>query len=280
MIDIDTYVTLAKDNIDIAEQYRISNSSTKLFKFVPFYDSGNPDVNKRNIETIEENKLWAAKHTTLNDPFEFKSIYLDEEKIKNSGNSVEDFEGYLKIINDRFLVVSFSVEGDIHPLNNMPLWGYYGNSHHEICIEYEVTDPVLLHPISYEKKRNKIASFIGQYIYLSSLTYNGQISPDDKTLQSYIFLLVKSLCIKHKSWEHENEYRILFLNTEEITNGKRVPLDDIGVKIKAIYLGKKCSTRNKNKLYQTSQKLGINIFQMDVKNKSNDFIMVYEPYKS
>lgn len=169
MIDVNTYVALAQnDSIDNAEQYRLSNSPKKLFKFMPFYDSGNLAVNKRNIETIEENKIWASKYSTLNDPFEFKSIYLDEDKIRKSGNSVETFEKYLDYINNSFLVVSFSAEGNIHPLNNMPMWAYYSNNHHGICIEYEVVNPIILYPIIYETTRNQIASIIGNFVYLAT----------------------------------------------------------------------------------------------------------------
>lgn len=103
MVDINKYISIAQNySINNAEQYRLSNSTINLFKFMPFYDSGNPDVNKRNIETIEENKIWASKYATLNDPFEFKSIYLDEDKIRKSGNQVDTFEKYLEYINNSF----------------------------------------------------------------------------------------------------------------------------------------------------------------------------------
>lgn len=95
---------------------------------------------------------------------------------------------------------------------------------------------------------------------------------------SYEIPSINNLCRKHKSWQHENEYRILVPNVDKILHGKRVLLNQIGVKIKAIYLGRDCSTRNKKNLYHTSQKLGIDIFQMDIKNKSNDFEMEYKPY--
>lgn len=279
MIDVNTYVALAQnDSIDNAEQYRLSNSPKKLFKFMPFYDSGNLAVNKRNIETIEENKIWASKYSTLNDPFEFKSIYLDEDKIRKSGNSVETFEKYLDYINNSFLVVSFSAEGNIHPLNNMPMWAYYSNNHHGICIEYEVVNPIILYPIIYETTRNQIASIIGNFVYLATAAAKGEIPPDDADLKLYQFLMINNLCRKHKSWQHENEYRILVPNVDKILHGKRVLLNQIGVKIKAIYLGRDCNTRNKKNLYHTSQKLGIDIFQMDIKNKSNDFEMEYKPY--
>lgn len=58
MFDINKYITLAQnDSIDGAEKYRMAESPTNLFKFLPLYDRGNPAVNKRNIETIAENSI-------------------------------------------------------------------------------------------------------------------------------------------------------------------------------------------------------------------------------
>ncbi len=57
---------------------------------------GNSKVNKRNIATIEEKKVWASKYFSLNDPFEFNGMYLDEEKISASGNDVGTFYEYFK----------------------------------------------------------------------------------------------------------------------------------------------------------------------------------------
>lgn len=166
----------------------------------------------------------------------------------------------------------------MHPLNNMPMWAYYSNNHHGICIEYEVVNPIILYPVIYEMKRNQIASIIGNFVYLATAAAKGEIQPDNADLKLYQFLMINNLCIKHKSWLHENEYRILLPNIDKVLYGKKVLLDEIGIRIKAIYLGKYCSTRNKKKLLETSQKLGISIFQMDIKNKSNNFEMEYMPY--
>ena len=65
----------------------MDNAPKKIYKFIPFFDNGNSKVNKRNIETIEEKKVWASKYFSLNDPFEFNGMYLDEEKISASGNN-------------------------------------------------------------------------------------------------------------------------------------------------------------------------------------------------
>ena len=42
--------------------------------------------------------MWASKYFSLNDPFEFNGMYLDEEKISASGNDVETFYEYWKYI--------------------------------------------------------------------------------------------------------------------------------------------------------------------------------------
>lgn len=279
MVDVKKYIRMASvGEIDEAEKYRITNSPRNIFKFMPFYDRGNPSINKRNIETIEENKIWASKYSTLNDPFEFKSLYLDEDKIKKSGNNIGDFKECLDYINNSFLVISFSANGNIHSLNNMPMWAYYGNNHHGICIEYEVVNPKILYPVSYEIQRNKVAYVIGNFIYLAGAASKGKISPNNDKLKLYNFLMIGNLCRKHKSWQHENEYRILVPNEDKVSNGKRVLLNKIGIKIKAIYLGKECSARNKKNLYKTAKNMGIDIYQMDIKNKSDDFSMEYTPY--
>lgn len=109
MVDIKDYINIAQtESIEKAEQYRIINSPKTIYKFMPFYDHGNPNVNKRNIETIIVNQIWAPKFSSLNDPFEFKAIYLDEDKILKSGNEIDVFQNYLDYINNSFLVVSFS----------------------------------------------------------------------------------------------------------------------------------------------------------------------------
>ncbi len=52
----------------------MDNAPKKIYKFIPFFDNGNSKVNKRNIETIEEKKVWASKYFSLYDPFEFKTF--------------------------------------------------------------------------------------------------------------------------------------------------------------------------------------------------------------
>lgn len=97
MFEVKEYVSIFQRNgVKAAEHYRMDNAPKKIYKFIPFFDNGNSKVNKRNIETIEEKKVWASKYFSLNDPFEFNGMYLDEEKISASGNDVGTFYEYFK----------------------------------------------------------------------------------------------------------------------------------------------------------------------------------------
>lgn len=278
MFDMKEYVSLFQEKgVKDAEQYRMDKSPQKIYKFMPLFDRGNPSVNKRNVETLGEKKAWASKYFSLNDPYEFNGMYLNEEKISASGNEIDTFYEYWKSITDSFVTVSFCAEkGDIHPLNNMPMWAYYANNHHGICVEYDVCNPICLYPVSYEQERNPMSVVLGNFVSLALDAVNGKISGQHPELLKYQFLILNLMCVKHRSWQQENEFRILFPYPRLQGNGKRVGLEEIGLDISAIYLGKDCSSRNKNKLKKISSNLMIDIYQMEVDNQSKKFDMSYK----
>lgn len=259
-----------------AEKYRMDNAPNKIYKFIPFYDRGNPAVNRRNIETLNEGKVWASKYFSLNDPYEFNAMYLDEEKIIKSGNDIETFQEYWKHIADSFLTVSLCAENDIHPLNNMPMWAYYGNSHHGICVEYTVNNPICLYPVSYEPERNPMTVVLSNFVSLALDAVNGKIPGDNPELLQYQFLLLNLMCVKHKSWKQENEYRILFPCIRLSENGKRISLKEIGLEINAIYVGKDCSDRNKKNLKDVAANLKVDLYKMKINEESTNFDMSFD----
>ena len=278
MFEMKEYVSIFQRNgVKEAEHYRMDNAPKKIYKFIPFFDNGNSKVNKRNIETIEEKKVWASKYFSLNDPFEFNGMYLDEEKISASGNDVGTFYEYWKYITDCFITISFCAEKEnLHPLNNMPMWAYYANNHHGICVEYDVCNPICLYPVSYEQERNPMSVVLGNFVALSLDAVNGKISGQNPELLKYQFLILNLMCVKHRSWKQENEFRILFPYPRLRENGKRVDLKDIGLEISAIYLGKDCSIRKQNRLKGVSINLGIDLYKMRVNNQSRKFDMCFD----
>lgn len=277
MFDMKEYVSIfQKEGVSHADKYRMDNAPKRIYKFMPFYDRGNPKVNQRNIETLSERKIWTSKYYSLNDPYEFNGMYLDEKKIIDSGNDVETFYEYKKYINDAFLTASFCAEGELHPLNNMPMWAYYGNNHHGICVEYEVKNPLCLYPVSYEKERYSMTSVMGNFVALALDAVKGRISPQDPNLLKYQFLMLNLMCVKHRSWKQENEFRILYPDIHQKEAGKRLLDEEIGLKMRAIYIGKDCSNRNKKKLIDMVGRSKIEMYQMSVNEQSLFFDMSFD----
>lgn len=280
MFNMMEYVSVFQnEGVSGAEKYRKDKSPKSIFKFMPFYDRRNPEVNRRNIETLNDKKVWASKYYALNDPYEFNGMYLDEKKIIDSGNDVETFNGFKNYINDSFLTTSFCGEGELHPLNNMPMWAYYGNNHHGICVEYEVIDPICLYPVSYEEKRSSMTSVLGNFVSLALDAVAGKISPQNPSLLKYQFLMLNLMCVKHRSWKQENEFRILYPVTHLKEIGRRLHEEELGIKMKTLYIGKDCSNRNKKKLKDIAGKHKIAIYQMSVNQQSSYFDMSFNDVK-
>ncbi len=141
---------------------------------------------------------------------------------------------------------------------------------------YDICNPICLYPVSYEQERNPMSVVLGNFVALSLDAVNGKISGQNPELLKYQFLILNLMCVKHRSWKQENEFRILFPYPRLRENGKRVGLKDIGLEISAIYLGKDCSIRNQNRLKGVSINLGIDLYKMRVNNQSRKFDMCFD----
>jgi hypothetical protein len=84
------------------------------------------------------------------------------------------------------------------------------------------------------------------------------------------------MCVKHRSWKQENEFRILYPATRLKGNGKRLSDIEMGIKMKAIHIGKDCNIRNKKKLVDIARRLKIEIYEMSVNELSSSFDMSFD----
>ncbi len=123
------------------------------------------------------------------------------------------------------------------------------------------------------------SAVLGDFVALALDAVHGIISGQNPELLKYQFVILNLMCIKHRSWQQENEFRILFPNPKLKEDGKRLGLRDIGLEISAIYLGKNCSNRNKKKLKEIASNLHADIYQMRVDNQSRKFDMCFEILK-
>ena len=109
--------------------------------------------------------------------------------------------------------------------NNMPMWAYYANNHQGFCVEYLLCDM--------QKK----------YIF-------------PVTLQ----MLILSLAAKHKSWEHEREYRIICHR------------DDFPAIPSKIYIGLNCKEEYRKELIEVGRSIDVcKVYQMEFDEDSKVF---------
>lgn len=269
------------ESVDIANKYRIENLPKKIYKFIPLYNDtehGLNTKNTRNLDTIDQNYIWASKSDSLNDPFEGKCYVLNENKILKSGNSIETFETLAEDFRNSFLILAFSAESEfLHPIQNLPMWAYYANNHQGICLEYIVENNSSLYQVCYEPDNSRyplastLSSFYEPYFNPEKLT-----SPHlDNDREKVMLGMLGTLLTKSKLWQNENEYRILHSYNCIEKNGKKLKLSDVHIKLNAIYMGNNCTdTINISRLQEIAQKHNIELSKMIIDEKNPKFEMV------
>lgn len=80
---------------------------------------------------------------------------------------------------------------------------------HELYIDYEVLNSEHLYPVSYELERTSYTRAMIRYINKIHDIVKNIISINAPEYIFYGELAILSLCIKHKSCEHENEFRMI-----------------------------------------------------------------------
>lgn len=266
-----------------ADEYRISNIPKKLYKFVYLNDvpkcineCGYESVNNSKIKSIVDNKFWVSTYDNLNDPFELKSIFIEEDKIKEYGYPVEMIKEVLRM-HKEYLIGCFTT----NLTNNLPMWSHYVNNHKGICIEYNVVSPSFFYPVMYEKGRHISNNICMNFVALAFRDMKGKITTEQKEeLELYSQILFHNTMIKDKSWEYEDEYRYIIpkmiSDDKEIKGGTLLNTRTIGIEISGIYLGMCCEEKYKSMLIDIAKSLGIKIYQMCFNEKADDYVLDYK----
>ena len=254
-----------EDNSAEAIEYKKTTIPKRLYKYFPLFDeqrNGHENENLKRINSLLERQLWVSKYDMLNDPFEYKMLYLDREKIEGYGWSVETLNDFLEGIKNLSLTTCFSGETE----NNMPMWAHYANNHKGYCISYKVIKPELITPVFYEPKRVGIASIA---INLISAFHN----KNEEQMLKYTTLYNLSLCCKHSLWRYENEYRLIYPDRNS-NNGKLISLKDIGLEVESIFVGYKTEPVLYEQLLKIGKSLGCNVYRMVFNEYSDEFKLV------
>ena len=245
------YLSLLKEHkFDEAEQYRKASIPPKLIKF--FSLSEDCDLNRAKLQTLENEEIWISSIDALNDPYEFSYMYVDHARLHEAGYPEWMIARFKNLIGEHMKTWGIaSLSGN--SFSSFPMWAYYANNHHGYCVEYEVIRPDNIHEISYEPERISLASMLAKfYLAYSKMFVEGK--EDDPEVEFYATVIMQQLFMKHISWTHEKEYRVVFNLHGQL--GQSVPLSAVGLKTSRIVAGINCSEDHICALQEISTKIG------------------------
>lgn len=251
-----------------------------LYKYVSLSDNifcdkyGNNCIHNKDeskFNAISNHQIWMSRYSNLNDPFEYRAMYIKRKELEDKGWPIEILDDYINRTKDVYLICSFTK----NLVDNMPMWAHYSNNHRGYCIEYEVLNPKLVYPISYEEERFGIASILTSLFDLTYKIYKGEIDENNKDYQFYCSLVTHFGLIKHKSWNYENEYRVLHADLNGNKYGALIPSIQLGLNIKKIFIGNQCSAENKKRLKSIAENIGIKAYEMYINDDESKYKLSY-----
>lgn len=258
-MDYSRYIELYRQGkFQEAVDYKATQIPTRLVKYYGLNE--NEIVNKSKIQYLKAQKIFLSSFSGFNDPFEGKFFRFDKEKLESSGWDKDMVKHYYDSIAGSFRYTCLSDTDE----NNMPMWAYYANNHQGFCVEYLLCDmqKKYIFPVTYEPERvaaNAITTNL-LYEYMEMKEEGRHYTNTSADANVYLQMLILSLTAKHKSWEHEKEYRI-------ISFWDYFPL--IPTKI---YIGINCKEQYRNELIEAARSIDVcKVYQMEIDEDSNEF---------
>jgi len=278
------YQYLFDGDIQKFDTERKKSIPSTLCKFVSL--GNNKCENRKRFKTLANEKIWISPADSMNDPFEFSAMTIDEKGLIDAGIPKKIVRQVKEQINQNLRdAIGISSLSD-HGNQSMAMWGYYANGFQGFCVEYDVIDPKVIYQVSYEPNRISIQRLITEVTKVAAMVEEGNteriadfdnLTPREALDRDYKILSFQ-LVMKHVSWSHENEYRVLFPldggplyeNYDGKTPGKgwNVELKHVGLKTSRIIIGINCDTKNKKTLKAISEKLGVDCYQQVISQDS------------
>ena len=247
---------LFNGKLDEAEKIRKSSIPPKLIKFFSLNNSSklvDKELNENKFNTLAKQELWFSRAENMNDPYEFQCMYINKDKFLENGHSEEDIANYNKIlVQQKSQWALASLSGNT--FDCLPMWAYYTNNYQGYCVEYDILKPDAIFKIGYEPDRIPIAALIANLFHAFYAMKENRASETSDDMEFYLTLFNKQFFLKHESWKHENEYRIIYPIISGY--GRNVNIAKVGLKTSKIVAGLNCSDEHKKRLNEISNALG------------------------
>ena len=263
------------------EVFKALYKSIRLYIPDTVYKYYSLDVSEKrdeeNLDTLYKGKVYMSEIKGFNDPFDGRAFFYNPKELENierlkhcGGRLIDDFSEFVR-------VSCFTGNG----VQSMPMWAHYANNHKGFCVAYDVKDSMdlksCLFPVQYTNQRLDISSEMVRQVQklvksIDETHQKGNLVTmlEDKTL---IYLPQLLYNIKHSSWSYEKEYRCIIAST-----AKGMPFID--AKPKAIYIGRDCSDKNADCLFDIADEHEAKIYKMGFDDCVDSYeLYYYEFYK-
>lgn len=247
----DAHATMNRYIYNALKQVSATSNVKKMryFSFRCFSDYALADIKKEQISL--------AHPREFNDPLDTILVWWLNDSIQNGSPGLQlEFKLLMKkavehikircMIGSKYTNEAGEVkERTIEELSIL-MWAHYAKSHTGFCVEYELDKTKLC--MSYRPEEDK-ADLIQPIKYVSNINID-----DDPSMEMALF---------HKSdfWEYENEMRLCSFDS---LNCDEYPALSCPGSIKAIYLGVKCSDKNRRDMERVVADKDIPLYQMCV----------------
>lgn len=207
-MDYEKYFDMVeKSMFNEAVNYKCSQIPSVLYKYYSLNDDAH--TNNEKIKCLYDSKIYLSDFNSQNDLFEGNFLIFDKEKLKSKKWDIDVIEKYYKEMVGKYRITCLSNTNE----QNMPMWAYYANNHKGFCVKYILTDrqKKCIFPVTYETERQNadvmVTTIISETIDI--ITNHGSANDYSSYANVCNQMLFFSMSAKHKSWEHEKEYRII-----------------------------------------------------------------------
>lgn len=258
-MDYEKYIELYRQGMFAeAVAYKATQIPTRLVKYYSLNDD--KKINESKIQYLKEEKIFLSSFTGFNDPFEGKFFRFDRERLENCGWDKDFVVEHYYSIAEAFKYTCLSDTDE----NNMPMWAYYANNHQGFCVEYLLCDKQkkYVFPVTYEPERVSANAITTNLLYEYMKMREEGKEPTDTSSEANVYLqmMILSLAAKHKSWEHEKEYRIICHR------------EDFPAIPSRIYIGLNCKDEYREALLDVGRSIDVcKVYQMEMDDESSIF---------
>lgn len=221
------YKCLLEKRPEEAMEYKNKRIPSFIYKYFSFGNEGEK-LYEMKLQTLKDNKIFFSAIENFNDPFEFKTAFIDAG---SDGDSPEYYAAKLRYLMTcaTIRIASFAEDGF-----DIPMWAYYADSFRGYCVKYEVLNKEKFFKVDYVDAR------------FPSYMADSVLQSNDKTS----FLRIASLfSTKYSGWSHENEIRAVVKRenymTESMDGACSYSCGELGIRPVELVLGCSCSDRSR-----------------------------------